>query len=143
VQQDLSLKVNIPYKCDSICLQPEFFFKSRADWRLVFVNLKNDEYSNAVNLIDRDKLWMPNLVFENNPTRLYVENERLSFLRIRREGHPKGRFDFTLDEYQTFKGSENPIVYENIYDTKFECKMELHHYPFDTQHCFFKVSIHS
>ena len=112
----------------------------RIEWRLAFVNLKKDLALNAFDHTIRERLWVPNLVFENNPNGWFVRNEPLSVLRVQQKGHPGMKFDFKIHEYQEYTGAENPIVFENIYEMKLSCEMELHYYPFDTQHCFILVS---
>ena len=111
----------------------------RTDWRLTFVNLKEKVASNVLDQKDRRKLWFPSLVFENNPSLEYVKNKHLAVFKVQREGHPEERFNFKMNEHLEYKGSENPIFYENIYEMKLACEMELHFYPFDTQRCFIRV----
>ena len=112
----------------------------RTDWRLEFINLNSEVAFNALSNEDKEKLWIPNLVFENNPKGLFVKNELLSVLRIQREGILEDKFDFQHNEYKWYKGAENPVSFENIYEMKLACEMELHFYPFDTQRCYIQVS---
>lgn len=96
--------------------------------------------SNALTGNDRGLLWFPSLVFENSPNGAFVKNEPLSVFKVQQDGNPVKKFNFRINEYQEYKGSENPILYENIYEMSLTCEMELHFYPFDTQHCFIQVN---
>lgn len=116
-----------------------FALSFRTDWRLSFLNLKTDSMSNLLNDDEKQIIWIPNIIFYNNPETNYVKIDPLTTLYIQKEGQPENGFNFTLNEYQQFKGSENGLVYENMYELKFHCELELHFYPFDTQHCFLNV----
>ena len=96
--------------------------------------------SNALTGKDKQLVWFPNLVFENSLNGAYVKNEPLSVFKVQPGGKPEKRFNFNINEYQEYKGSESFIIYENIYEMNLSCEMELHYYPFDTQHCFIEVS---
>ena len=114
---------------------------NRIDWRLSFVNLKDKEASNGLSRKDRERLWFPNLVFENSQNGPFVKDEPLSVFNVKHEGHPTKKFNFDINEYQEYRGVESPIIFENIYELNLACEMELHFYPFDTQHCFIQVNI--
>jgi len=77
---------------------------------------------NSLSNVDKEKLWIPNLVFTNNIGRLFVKNDPLSVLKILPEGTPVNRFDFKNNEHKLYKGSENPLLYENDYDLKLTCE---------------------
>ena len=112
---------------------------TRYDWRLSFVNLKNNSMLNAVNEQDQTRIWIPNLVFENSPDKKYIANEALSTLSIKKEGSFERSFNFELNEFEEFDGAVTPVVYGNTLDLKLMCELELHFYPFDTQNCYIKV----
>ena len=89
---------------------------------------------------DKDRVWIPKIVFDNNPGRTFVKITPLSALSVRLQGKPTNSFSFEINEYEEFKGSENGLVFENIYDLKMNCKFQLHYYPFDSQQCYITVS---
>ena len=103
------------------------------------MNLKNETSANALKGMDRYKVWIPNLFFENDAKGDYVRVLPLSVLMVQKEGNPELKFDSNLNEYLEYKGTENPILFENIYDMKLMCELELHLYPFDSQTCYIKV----
>jgi hypothetical protein len=115
------------------------YVSNRYDWRLSFVNLKNDKTGNSLSGTERELIWLPKLVFENNPEGKFIKNEDLSVLTVRKEGNPENHFDFIKNEFEKFDGNKNPVIYENKYDMKLTCNLELHYYPFDDQHCFIEV----
>ena len=106
------------------------------------MNLKEYTLLNSMNEKDKDRIWIPNIVFDNCPARTYVQIDALSSLNVIRRGNFLKKFTFEQNEYQEFQGKENPIIFENIYFLKLTCKFDLHYYPFDTQACFIKVSFH-
>ena len=89
-----------------------------------------------------NRIWIPKIIFENDQSRVFIKYEDLSMIKINRLGKAKSKFNFILNEYEEFAGSENPLVFENIYELKLNCELELHFFPFDTQHCLINVSKH-
>ena len=112
----------------------------RHDWRLTFVNLKNDSNKNKLDPEDRENIWIPNLVFENNANDAYIKNDALSSINVKMEGDPELKQTLDLLENEEFNGMFNPFVFSRIYEMKLGCDFELHYYPFDTQKCFIVVS---
>lgn len=89
---------------------------------------------------DKSRIWIPKIVFDNNPGRKFVKITPLSALSVKYQGQPHNNFNFEINEFEEFRGNENPLVFENIYDLKMNCKFDFHYYPFDTQQCFISVS---
>ena len=90
---------------------------------------------------DSQKLWIPKVVFENDQKRTFVKNEELSVIRVKRSKSKGIKFNFDLQEHQEFYGAKHPLWFENSYELKLSCELELHFYPFDTQLCFINASI--
>ena len=75
---------------------PSFFlsfllsFRIEVKWydsRLTFINLKeNKSQGNTVDLAGRDSIWIPNLIFSNCVEDVYIKNDDLSSLTVKREG---------------------------------------------------------
>jgi len=114
---------------------------NRHDWRLSFANLKNNSLLNAVNEEDQNRIWIPNLVFENSLDKKFIAIEPLSTLSIKKESSSVRRFSFELNESEEYDGKKTELVYGNIFDMRLLCELDLHFYPFDTQTCFIKVSL--
>jgi hypothetical protein len=97
--------------------------------------------SNTLSDLDKERIWIPQILFYNNPERNYILTDPLSILSIRREGKAAKKFNFQLNEFEEFKGNENTLFFENLLEMKLTCDLELHYYPFDTQHCFITVRL--
>ena len=79
------------------------------------------------------------MIFENDAKGQFVQVTPLSVLMVQKEGNPENKLDSNMNEYLEYKGTENPILYENNYELKLMCNLELHLYPIDSQFCYIKV----
>ena len=95
---------------------------------------------NILNEKDQGRIWIPNILFYNNPERSFIRSDSLSSVVIERDGDSINKFSFEKNEFDEFEGNQNLLIYENIYDMQLTCQFEFHFYPFDTQQCFIKVS---
>ena len=115
---------------------------TRFDWRLTYINLKNgSEESNTIGDKDSDIVWIPNLIFENSPTGVYIQNHALSSLSVKAKDEPKSKFDFDFQEFEEFAGISNPLSFKSSYELKLGCEFQLVYYPFDYQECLITVLI--
>ena len=108
--------------------------------RASYNNLKKIESLNALTQADIEKLWLPEVIYENTDDK---ESTRLGELGagewktnvvVRRQqtrGTMRGP-DF-VDETEVFSGSGNSLVMNQSYTHTFQCNYELARYPFDTQ----------
>jgi hypothetical protein len=85
-------------------------------------------------------IWIPKIIFENDQNKIFTQFKDLSIVRIKRLGNPLKKFNFVLNEFEEYDGSESPLIFENSYELKLNCELDLHYFPFDTQHCFINVS---
>ena len=112
-----------------------FLFLSWFDTRLRFQNLKEDIDLNSFLPSKNDKIWTPELVFENTGDRVRTETDEETIIKVIRKG------DFVpskIDEnenIQYFKGSENLLTMKRFYNQIFHCKYQMAWYPFDIQRC--------
>lgn len=105
------------------------------------MNLKNDSNINRLDPDDRESIWIPNLVFENNADDAYIKNDALSSINVKMEGEPELKQTMDLLENEEFNGMFNPLIFARTYEMKLGCDFELHFYPFDTQKCYIVVRI--
>ncbi len=105
------------------------------------MNLNNDSNINRLDPDDRENIWIPNLVFENNADDAYIKNDALSSINVKMEGEPELKQTLDLLENEEFKGMFNPLIFARTYEMKLGCDFELHYYPFDTQKCYIVVRI--
>jgi hypothetical protein len=112
----------------------------RFDWRLTFVNLKKDEkHKNIIGTEEREKLWIPNLIFDNSVEDVQISNDPFSSLIVNSTGNFTIILNENLQEDEQYDGSDNGIVYSREYKMELLCEFEQHTYPFDTQTCHIKV----
>ena len=121
----------------SIEIQFEIMMKWK-EKRAMYNNLKKHDALNSLAVEDFQKLWLPEVIFENtdqkDSTRLGDIWEWKTNVIIRREednGIMKG-LDF-VDETELFQGSKNSLIMTQTYTHTFQCNYELYAYPFDTQ----------
>ena len=115
---------------------------SRFDWRLTFINLKNgSDEANTFGEKDKDIVWIPNLIFENSPEGVYIQNNALSSLSVKAKEKPETKFDFSFQEFEELNGKSNPLSFKSSFELKLGCEFDLLYYPFDSQECFITVNL--
>ena len=118
----------------------EIQFEITLEWkenRATYLNLKENNSLNALNQKDIEKLWLPEVIYENTDQK---ESTRLGFImewktevEVRKEGkHIKSGLD-TVDEAYIYKGTENTLIMTQTYTHTFQCLYDFQAYPFDTQ----------
>ncbi len=113
----------------------------RTDWRLKFYNLRSiDDLQNNVGVEEKDKIWIPNLIFDNSVEVKHVLNDEFSSISIQQDFPGIKDVNEFLQENIEYKGSENYLVYSRTYKMELSCEFEQHNYPFDIQTCSIKVS---
>ena len=118
-------------------------FMAEFEWtesRATYHNLKKDMAQNTLEHHDVNRLWVPNLIYANNPDDDdTISGLKKSKIKIKREGNcSQSGFD-VLEEIEIFRGAENPIIMLQSYTKIFTCKYDFKVFPFDTQ----VVSIYS
>ena len=121
----------------------EIKFEISLEWkenRARYQNLKKTVALNALAQSDIQKLWLPEVIYENTDneesTRIgeFGAGEWKTKVVVRREeenGVMSGLE--SVDEIEMFNGSLNSLVMNQTYTHTFQCNYELSHYPFDTQ----------
>ena len=110
------------------------------DHRLTYYNLKEEKEANIISMDDRNKMWIPPLVFNNTNENIKVQNDEDANIVIRRLGTHTIAPILELNENYVYSGGENSIVFNMGYVIKQGCNFELQNYPFDTQVCKIEVS---
>ena len=105
--------------------------------RVSYHNLKERDSLNALSEEDYEKLWLPEVIYENTDqkesTRLGTAWEWKTRVIVKREGNLTRSGLETVDETEIFRGNENRLVMSQVYTHTFQCPYELAAYPFDTQ----------
>jgi hypothetical protein len=96
---------------------------------------------NTIGENGRNIVWIPNLIFDNSPTSVYIKNDPLSSLSVKPQEEPVSKFDFHFQEFEEFQGISNPLSFKSNYELELGCDFDLHLYPFDHQKCFITVNI--
>ena len=138
VSIDILRLVDINEEDYSIEIQFEITLRWKEN-RATYNNLKKTDALNALTQEDIQKLWLPEVIYENTDqkesTRLGDGNwEWKTIIVVRREeenGVMSGpQF---ADETEVFSGPQNSLIMNQTYTHTFQCNYELSHYPFDTQ----------
>ena len=123
----------------------EFQFRITLEWkenRANYYNLKDTESLNILMQEDVERLWLPEVIYENTDqkesTRLGMNWEWVTSVVVKKQGQPTMSDLSSLDEKEIFSGSENSLLVKQIYTHEFQCIYNLKYYPFDTQAGTFK-----
>ena len=138
VSIDLLKIVGIDEGEHSIDLQ----FQIEMEWlenRATYKNLKENSGMNVLSEDGINSLWLPLITYTNtdqkDTTRLGMQNEWSTSVKVRREGNlTRGGLEL-VDEVELFQGDQNPIVMTQVYTKTFQCQYDFQLYPFDTQTC--------
>ena len=124
----------------------EFQFRIKLEWkekRATYQNLKDTESLNILMQEDVERLWLPEVIYENTDqqesTRLGTIWEWKTIVIVKKEGDFNRNDLSFVDEAEIFRGSENSLIMNQTYTHEFQCLYNLKHYPFDTQASFSKV----
>ena len=119
----------------SIHLQFQIMLEWRETDRVTYHNLKKEISLNTLSNIN--ELWLPLIIYDNTDqkesTRLAPWNEWTTTVTVTREGEFNRSDLRDVDEIEIFKGSKNKLTMYQTYTKQFQCKYQLHRYPFDTQ----------
>ena len=110
------------------------------DNRLTYYNLKEDVNSNLGGMTHRSSLWIPPLIFNNTEDNLKVVNSENALMFIRKQGKSTLSKIAEVDENLVYKGTENYLIFQNLYVIEQGCTFLLANYPFDTQKCRIEVT---
>ena len=113
-------------------------FSLRLEWkdeRLIFYNLNENPQSNIIDEQNKDKIWIPPLIFNNTFNNLRIKNEESANIFVKKEGNHRDAPLSRVDEDYYYTGSENVLMFHNDYSLELHCNLDLQNYPFDTQTC--------
>ncbi len=110
------------------------------DSRLKFFNLHESiKRGKNVGRTERDRIWIPRLIFSNSLPEVQLLNDDLSFLMVRQESQSTLNSENEIVENRIYDGDLNPIIYEKFLDLNLRCNYEFSTYPFDQQYCNIQV----
>ena len=117
------------------------FDVSWLDTRLELQNLKENDNFNVLADEERNGIWFPEIIFDNNDNVERMVMDEKADLIVRKEGFGDPTSQREMITAEVYKGAENPIFYSRTYSTKFECDFQLQSYPFDTQECIMELNV--
>ena len=105
------------------------------DKRLDLKNLKVDSDFNTLNQVQKDRLWIPQVVFRNTNKKETSKRDQKSVATVLRRGNFSLNLRNQLHLAHLYSGADNPISIARVYDPWFQCRFDMTIYPFDTQIC--------
>ncbi len=105
------------------------------DQRLEYRNLRLRAESNMVSEEDREKLWIPSLVFNNTDDNLRTILDQDTLFMILREGEHTFNPLSETSEDLVYSATENRLMLSRLYTIELKCFFELTMFPFDHQKC--------
>ena len=105
------------------------------DSRLQYYNLKKDEELNTLTLSEKKKIWVPTILFSNTREDFTSKNDKQAFAKVKQFNKGSLLGLETNEDILVYKGSENEIKINRIYEIDFLCDYDMRYYPFDIQVC--------
>ena len=114
-------------------------FEMKRTWfdaRLTLLHLQKDPDLNVLWKKNFEKIWYPELLFENiDPSKNYSERYLIYMILRDMNVTPIVRNPGTTNSTNEFKGSEHKILRSQEYTYYWRCVYNLKWYPFDRQRC--------
>ena len=112
------------------------------DARLQFYNLKDNAKMNTLLYEEKQKLWVPRIIFQNTKAQLTTRHDEKSRMKVLKQQNGTFNVDGLLSEdIDIYEGSNNPIIMSRVYDIEFLCGFQMQWYPFDTQTCYLEFML--
>ena len=77
---------------------------SLSQYRLVFNNLKQNQYLNTVNTKDKDKIWIPQVVFYNTEQKDESSIDSKAYITVDKRGESQASSPQRLHNVHIFEG---------------------------------------
>ena len=113
-------------------------FNLRMTWvdaRLDFYNIKLKETMNVISRDELNKIWLPQIIFDNTEEGQITINDDKVSATINRTGQGTGSDTSISEDIDIYRGSENSITLSRLYNIDFFCDYDMRWYPFDAQTC--------
>ena len=119
-------------------------FNLRMTWvdaRLNFYNIKLKETMNVISRDELNKIWLPQIIFDNTEEGQITINDDKASATINRTGQGTGSDTSISEDIDIYRGSENSITLSRLYNIDFFCDYDMRWYPFDAQTCFMVMKL--
>ena len=109
--------------------------------RVQYYNLKKEKALNTMSNIEKSRLWIPYIIFQNTDENEAVDiewitasgNQVATKMFVTRQGSFVRAGEEHIDETEIFQGFENTLTLIQSHTKVFHCTYQLHYFPFDTQ----------
>ena len=105
------------------------------DPRITFYNLHGDQNLNSLVEEEKQLIWTPSLIFDNTDENQRTKTDSELIISVKREGNFTQNTLESLDNTCIFRGQDNPVNMNRVYETEWICDYQMNWYPFDTQKC--------
>ena len=111
------------------------------DGRLTFNNLRDNFALNVIDTDERQKLWLPFLVFQNTKkmSSTIASDDKTNILTVVKERSSSQESLKSLYENKVYMGNQNHMRLSTMYMDDFDCNFQLEMFPFDLQKCPLKI----
>ena len=112
------------------------------DSRLQFYNLKDDVNMNSLLFEEKQKLWVPSVIFQNTKDQEKSLNDEETRIVVEKLENGTFNADGLLpSDIDIFSGEQNLLVISRVYNIEFLCDYQMQWYPFDTQTCYMEFTM--
>ena len=93
---------------------------------------------------EKDKIWIPRILFSNTKSDLTSTNDEATFAKVVRNPLITGSLigADVNEDIMVYKGKDNEIKVNRVYDVDLICTYAMEYYPFDIQTCTVDMVIH-
>ena len=111
------------------------------DPRITFYNLHENQKLNSLVEKEKEKIWTPSLIFYNTDRNTRTTTDKESIISVKREGNFTQNTLEDLDNTYVFRGEDNQLDMNRVYETEWICDYQMNWFPFDTQKCWMTFAV--
>ena len=109
---------------------------------LMFFNLQDHDFNNQILPEDQDKIWIPNITFQELKDR---SQESVAIngkqLKIKKNDESLDDDPRLLSRNKLYRGDDNELILSSMCSVSFYCKFHTHQYPFNDFKCQMNMTI--
>ncbi|KAK7085404.1 hypothetical protein SK128_011916, partial [Halocaridina rubra] len=127
---------------DTLNMKISFDINVTLMWKDPRLDMLSLNYAETLNVIqDGNAIWQPEFLFEDfTGSEADVIKRWQTFVAVMQSG-PLPDDITRVKEDEVYPGTENSLKLTETYFVKVSCQMKFGIYPFDTQHCYFKIRL--
>jgi hypothetical protein len=85
------------------------------DSRIRFHNLHGDQGLNKLMDEDKQRIWIPSMIFDNTDEKTRTKTDKESLVSIKREGNFSKSTKENVDNIYIYEGEKNPVEINRVY----------------------------